>query len=358
MIAMALMIQGHTLDVLLRPNYQSSWWYNTWEFCRGFTAPTFLLLSGFSFALATIRRLDDHTILGPKVYARLRKFAFFVLLGYSMRFPVHSVRDLSSIGAGSWQSFLQVDVLQTIGFTLIFLQLLVLVLRSKLRFAVVTFAGSLLVAFATPLLWNSAAANALPLVLRSALIGTTGSLFPLLPWTAYVLLGAALGTAYLTLAHSSERLLKAFVPVGLALMSIGISSEHLSLRLYGQPNFWPTTPHLFLTRVGFVLVILGLATFAVPLTQTSAKTLRSFAEESLLVYFVHVDLLYGSVWNTGLRHYLGGSLTFGQAYLWVIAMIAAMAALAFYWNRAKKTHPRPSFALRTVVIAAAAIAIA
>ena len=357
-LAMALMVQGHTLDVLLLPSYHCAWWFNVWEFCRGFTAPTFLLLSGFSFALATIRRFDDHVKPGPKVFARLRKFAFFVLLGYSMHFPVHSVRDLGSAGPLSWQSFLQVDVLQTIGFSLIGLQLLVLALRSKARFATVAVTGSLLIAFATPWLWNSATVNSLPLALRSALIGTGGSLFPLLPWCAYVLLGAGLGTIYLTVARSSDLLLKAFVPAGLLLMVLGIRSEPLAHRVYGELNFWPTTPHLFLTRVGFVLAILGLATFATPLMRTWASSLRSLAEESLLVYFVHVDLLYGSVWNRGLRNYLGGSLTFVQAYAWVLVMIGAMAALAFYWNRAKKSHPAPSRAVRTCVIALAALAVA
>lgn len=357
-LAMALMIQGHTLDVLMLPSYQSASWYSIWQFFRGFTAPTFLLLSGFSFALATIRRFDDHTAFGPKVFARLRKFAFFVLLGYSMHFPVHSVRDFTYVDANSWQSFLQVDVLQTIGFSLIFLQLLVLAVRSKARFAAITITGSLLVAFTAPLLWNSTTVNSLPLAIRSALVGSTGSLFPLLPWCSYVLLGAGLGTIYLTAARSSSLLLKAFVPAGLLLMACGIYSENLSHRIYGELNFWPTTPHLFITRIGFVLAILGLATFAVPLMQSSASTLRSLAEESLLVYFVHVDLLYGSVWNAGLRQYIGSSLTLPQAYLCVIAMISAMTALAFYWNRSKKNHPRPSFALRTAVIALAALAVA
>src|SRR5581483_1749130 len=356
-IAMALMVQGHTLDVLLLPSYQSAGWYSVWEFCRGFTAPPFLLLSGFSFALATIRKFDEHTSISPKVWARLRKFAFFVLLGYSMHFPVHSVGDLRYASTSSWASFLQVDVLQTIGFSLIGLQLLVLALRNKTRFAIATIGGSLLIAFTTPLLWNSGTVNALPLALRSALIGTGGSLFPILPWCSYVLLGAGLGTIYLTVARSSNLMLKAFVPVGLALMYVGLHSEQLAHAIYGEPNFWPTTPHLFITRIGFVLAVLGIGTFALPKLQSSATTLRALAEESLLVYFIHVDLLYGSVWNRGLRNYLGGSLTFVQAYCWVIVMVAAMTALALYWNRAKKTHPLHSRALRTAVIALAAIAV-
>lgn len=359
-IAMALMVQGHTLDVLLRPSYQSAWWYSLWQFGRGFTAPTFLLLSGFSFALATVRKFEQHTVVGPNVFRRLRKFAFFVLLGYAMHFPAHSVRELSLVPEDTWQSFLQIDVLQTIGISLIFLQLLVLAVKRKYWFAGIALLASLLIAFTTPLLWNSAAVNAMPLAVKSALVGTTGSLFPLLPWASYVLLGAGLGTIYLTVARSSSLVLKAFVPLGMLLMLAGVRSEALAHSIYGEVNFWPTTPHLFLTRVGFVLMVLGIGTFVLPWIQqgASASTLRSLAEESLLVYFVHVDLLYGSVWNIGLRSYLGGGLTFTQAYLWVLVMIVAMTALAFYWNRAKKSHPMQSFAVRTAVITLAALAVA
>jgi uncharacterized membrane protein len=357
-IAMALMVQGHTLDVLLRPEYQSAWWYNTWQFCRGFTAPTFLFLSGFSFALATIRKFDQHIVVGPKLFARLRKFAFFVLLGYAMHFPAHSVRDLNYVAAEGWQSFLQVDVLQTIGISLILLQLLVLALKRKHLFASVALAGSLLIAFTAPLLWHNEVVSALPSVFRSAFVGTTGSLFPLLPWAAYVLLGAGLGTVYVTVGESSVLLLKTFIPLGMMLMLAGVYSEQLSHRMYGDTNFWPTTPHLFLTRVGFVLAVIGFCTIASRWMQSSASTLRTLAEESLLVYFVHVDLLYGSVWNPGLRNYLGGSLSFAHAYLWVIAMIGAMTILACKWNRSKKTYPRHSLAVRMAVITLAALAVA
>ena len=117
--AMVLMVQGHTLDVLLTPAHQFTPWYNYWLFCRGFTAPMFMTLSGFGFALATLRHWEEHLQFGPAVAKRLRRFAFFVLLGYSMRIPVRSLRDLRWAGPDAWQGFLQVDVLQTIGFTLI-----------------------------------------------------------------------------------------------------------------------------------------------------------------------------------------------------------------------------------------------
>ncbi len=77
--AMVLMVQGHTLDVLLTPAYQFTPWYNYWLFCRGFTAPVFMTLSGFGFALASLRRWEDHLQFGPAVAKRLRRFVLLSL---------------------------------------------------------------------------------------------------------------------------------------------------------------------------------------------------------------------------------------------------------------------------------------
>src|ERR1035437_1729502 len=209
---MVLMVQGHTLDVLLTPACIFTPWYNYWLFCRGFTAPIFMTLSGFGFALATFRHWENHLQFGPAVAKRLRRFAFFVLLGYSMRIPVHSLRDLRWAGPVAWHEFLQVDVLQTIGFTLIALQLLVWVLRTPRRLAAVTGMLALVIAFAAPLAWGSSFVNSLPLAVKSALIGTTGSLFPLMPWSAYIFLGATLGIGYVEFGQSSPALLRRAIP--------------------------------------------------------------------------------------------------------------------------------------------------
>jgi uncharacterized membrane protein len=355
--AMVLMVQGHTLDVLLTPASQYSPWYNFWLFCRGFTAPMFMTLSGFGFALATLRHWEDHLHFGPTVAKRLRRFAFFVILGYSMRIPMRSLRDLRWAGPDAWHGFLQVDVLQTIGFTLIALQLLVWVLRTPRRLAAVAGTLSLLVAFTAPLAWRSPLLNSLPLAVKSALIGSAGSLFPMMPWSGYIFLGATLGIGYVVVGQSTPSLLRKAIPFGLLLLGSGIELERLSAHIYGQTNFWPTTPHLFIARVGFVAAALGLATYVERFLPVSPRTMQSLAEESLLVYFVHVVLLYGSSWNPGIKQYLGGSMGFAQAYLLVIALASVMLIMALYWNRAKKNYPLPSLLVRWAVVGAAALSV-
>ncbi len=358
-LAMALMVQGHTLDVLLTPDSRSAPWHNFWLYCRGFTAPMFMTLAGFAFALATLRHWENHLQFGPTVSKRLRRFAFFVLLGYSMRIPVSSLfRDLRGAGPEAWQWFLQFDVLQAIGFTLITLQFLVLVVRTPRRFAAVTGLLGLTVTFTAPLAWNSPLLNTLPLAVKSALIGTTGSLFPLFPWSAYLFLGAALGTVYVTAGRSAPAWLRTAIPAGLVLLVAGIGLERLSAQVYGTANFWHTTPHLFLARFGFVAAVLGLATFVERYLPVSPRTIQFLAEESLPVYFLHVVLLYGSVWNAGIKQFVGGTMSFAQAYLVVVVLIISMLILGYAWSRAKKTHPYPSRLLRTAVVVAALAAVA
>jgi uncharacterized membrane protein len=355
--AMAPMVQGHTLDVLLTPQVQSAPWYNFWLFCRGFTAPTFMMLAGFSFALATIRKFDNHIQPGTTVIKRLRKFAFFVLLGYSMRFPVHSVRDMKWITPDGWRAFSQIDVLQTIGFTLLVLQLLVLTLKNKRAFAGITFTLAMMIGFGAPFAWNSTTVNSLPLALRSAMVGTAGSPFPLMPWSAYIFLGAALGAVYVSM-KATPRALAYAVPFGMLMILAGVQLESVAHRVLSETNFWPTTPHLFVTRVGFVVTLIGLASMVEHWVPVKAATLRSLAEESLLVYFFHVALLYGSMWNLGVKHYVGGTMGFAHAYLFVIALVSSMLMLAYYWNRAKKSHPWRSMAFRAAIFAVAAISVA
>jgi uncharacterized membrane protein len=356
--AMVMMVQGHTLDVLLTPACQFTPWYNYWLFCRGFTAPMFMTLSGFGFALATLRHWEDHLRFGLAVAKRLRRFGFFVLLGYSLRIPVHSLRDLRWASPDAWRGFLQVDVLQTIGFTLIALQLMVWVLRTPRRLAAVTGMLAVIVAFTAPLAWHSPFINSLPLALKSALIGTTGSLFPLMPWSAYIFLGATFGIGYAEVGQSTPSLLRKAIPFGLLLLLSGIALERVSLHIYGQANFWPTTPHLFVARIGFVTAALGLATFVERFLPLSPRTVQSLAEESLLVYFVHVVLLYGSNWNPGIKQYIGGTTGFAHAYLLVIVLVSVMMMMALHWNRAKKDYPLPSLVLRLAVVGAAALAVA
>ena len=173
-----------------------------------------------------------------------------------------------------------------------------------------------------------------------------------------MLFGATLGTVYVLVGRSNPSLLRRAIPFGILLLVGGIGLERVSLHIYGEASFWPTTPHLFIARIGFVTAVLGLATFVERFLPVAPRTMQSLAEESLLVYFVHVVLLYGSSWITGIKEYLGSSMSFAHAYLLVIALVAIMLTMAYHWNRTKRNYPVPSMLLRFIIVGAAALAVA
>jgi len=150
----------------------------------------FFTLSGVSFTLSSLKYWDLYTELSPKFLRRVRRFAFFVLLGYVMHLPVKSFHDFRYMDLAAWQGWLQVDVLQCIGVTLIFLQLLMWVAGSPERFAKLAAGAGAFVVLLAPVSWALHWTKFLPLTAASYLTSQTGSLFPLFPWSGYVLFAA------------------------------------------------------------------------------------------------------------------------------------------------------------------------
>ena len=80
--AIMMMVQGHTLHVVLATDLRSGTAFYVWSFLRGLTSCTFLLLSGFVFALATHRHWTDQFVSRAATGRRFRRLGFFLLLGY------------------------------------------------------------------------------------------------------------------------------------------------------------------------------------------------------------------------------------------------------------------------------------
>ncbi|MBS1852327.1 MAG: DUF1624 domain-containing protein [Acidobacteria bacterium] len=360
MLAILFMVQGHTLDVLLAPVYREGSLFNFWLFLRGLTAPTFLLLSGFSFTLASVKYWDSYLSPTPKLLKRVLRFASFVLLGYAMHLPVNSFRDLRWLDAAGWQSWMQVDVLQCIGFTLLILQALIFFARTLPRFAVAALSLSGLIALIAPLAGRTDwAQHHVSPWLASYLNAATGSLFPLFPWAAYVLCGAAMGYGWVRWqgrAKTSAGWI--FAVGGLALLGAGLALNQTIIELYQRMDYWRTSPSLFLMRVGCVWLLLSLIAWALRGLNAvrlalPEKPIRALAQESLTIYFAHICILYGSVWNIGLRQRLGATLTPGATLACIALLLIAMIVLGILWNRFKTAQPQSSWWLRSAVLAAA-----
>ena len=336
-LAAVFMLYGHTVSALLAPRYQTGTWFEIWVFQRGLTSTLFLLLSGFAFSIATGRHWTLHAQFSPAVLKRVRRFALFLLLGYALHFPVGRFADLASSTPERWQSFLAVDVLQLIGATFIGVQILVMLTRSRRVFGWTAFALAVVIIMLTPIVWRVNWTARLPLSMAAYLSPSAGSQFPLFPWAAYVLLGAALGQWYLrwgTARHDWYANVALFAP-GLGLVTLAF----LVGWVVGN-EAWESVPNQVALRMGASLMLLALIARASQRITRLPHVFGAVAQETLLIYFVHLCIVYGSIWNRGLAQAYGPTLGPGRTVFYVLLLLAAMAGLALYWNWWKHTRPR------------------
>ena len=334
-LALAFMLYGHTVDALLDPAYREGAWFEVWQFQRGLTSSLFLLLSGFAFSVATVRRWGEYQWASPALVRRVRRFGLFVLLGYALHMPVSRLADLPAASAEQWQALLAVDVLQLIGVTYLIVQGLVLLTRTPQRFLAASLVLGLVVVGVTPLVrgldWSW-----LPAPLAAYFTPATGSLFPLFPYAAHILLGAALGQIYA--GWGASRLLefagRALVAPGAVLAAASVAAP----ALFGA-SMSSSLVQVAL-RLGTCLLILALVAYASRRIERLPRVVSAMAQETLLVYFVHLCLVYGSIWNAGLSQWTGNALGPGGTATAVVVLLAAMAALGWSWHWVKRTRPR------------------
>ena len=354
-MAVVMMVYGHTVDALLGEQYRAGTWFAMWQFQRGLTSCVFMLLSGFAFSIATSRHWPSHIRVSPSLVRRVRRFALFVLLGYALHFPAAHFGDLSSLSDTGWRGFVAVDVLQLIGITMIALQLLVLAAQSRGVFMALCFALAVLIVLATPAMWSADWTARMPLALAAYLSPSAGSQFPVFPWSAYVLLGAGLGKIYSRwgAARLGAFTVGAVLLPGIVSVGLVVLGRSLSVEPFGAGE-WSWVPGEVLLRTGASLALLGVIAIASRRLAHLPHTFGALAQESLLIYFVHLCIVYGSIWNRGLASSYAHLLGPGAMLLVVILLVCAMAALAWGWNRLKHTRPRTA---RWVSIGTAAVLI-
>ena len=337
------MVVGHTSSALLAQSFRRGPWFDVWTFQRGLTSALFLLLAGFAFSVATTRHWKTHLSLTPAVIKRVRRFALFILLGYGLHFPVLHVTELATATDLQWRSFLAVDVLQLIGVSLIAVQALVLVARTRRVFTLAAFAIALVVIVVSPAVWSTNWTQFLPLSLAAYFSPSTGSLFPLFPWAAYVFVGAGAGQLYGEWGAAHLAVFARWgVLTGVALVASGLV-------------VWEGIPGDVALRTGICFLILaGIVYISRRITQLP-HVFGAVAQESLIVYFVHLCIVYGSIWNAGLWRFYGESLTPMATVFASLAVVGAMCGLAWQWNRLKHVKPQ---AARWVSAGAGAVLVA
>ncbi len=336
-LAVVMMVQGHTIDVLLSDGYRSfdNLPFAVWNFLRGLTAPIFLFTAGtvFIFLFRSSEAPFHHN---PRVLKGMKRFLLLVAIGYLLKWPTASLFDFGYVTAESWKVFYAIDALQLIGVGLILLMFSALIAeRLKIGDYLVLSAGGLFFFAAYPLVERVNWANHLPLPVAGYLYAGSGSNFPLFPWVGYVLLGGVLGS-YLANGQffsNPGRFSRRLLLSGLALVGI----YHLLHPIAGDLNNLPTSPLLISLRLGSVLVINALISMLAVKLVSIPRTAILIGRNTLLIYVAHLVILYGSAWNLGINQYFNRGFNAWQSAGAAVLMVSTMIGMIVFMNRATLT---------------------
>jgi uncharacterized membrane protein len=319
-LACVLMFQTHCFDSWLSPAARKSAFF-TWSQLGGtFPAPLFLFLAGISFALVTERLREKGTPPNQIAGTTIRRGA--EILGFGLLFRVQEF--LLGYRWSPWTDLLRVDVLNIIGISMMLMGLVCWLsadrrqriaasppqhelqeslASSRNRGIVAALLAAALVALATPLLWTTFRPRWLPWPLESYINGVhifdkpQPWLFPLFPWSAFAFAGLAVGfVLFASFAKRKEALLFAFLgAAGIFACLLSIFFDSLPFSYYHVYDYWHTSPNFFVMRCGLLLVILFLvyAWCRWGLAQVGFSPLVQLGKTSLLVYWVHIEFVYG-----------------------------------------------------------------
>ncbi|NNL21809.1 MAG: DUF1624 domain-containing protein, partial [Ignavibacteriaceae bacterium] len=299
--AVLQMVQGHTINVLLAEQYRNADYifYAVWNFMRGMTAPIFMFTAGtvFTYLFRSVQKPFNEN---PRVKKGIKRGLLLIGIGYLLRYPTWTVFDFSEVSELSWQIFQAVDVLQLIGISLLILLLvLYFVEKTKLSDTILFAVAASLIFFSSPFIEKINWLSYFPQFIASYFYSGTGSLFPVFPWAAYVIAGGVLGSYLGKNPHvfKTKKFSLLLAVFGCAFMIISYSSELVLNLLNVTVTNIQTDPGVIVFRVGFVLGLNAIVSFIALKVDRIPQLLILVGRNTLLIYVVHLLLLYGSAWN-------------------------------------------------------------
>jgi len=373
-LACVLMFQTHCYDSWLGGPARQSRFLMYSQLGGTFPAPLFLFLAGISFALVTEKLRQKNVLPAQIARTTLRRGFEIFVFGLLFRLQEYAI----AWGWAPKSDLLRVDILNTIGLSMMLMAILCWVVgsiaavtqisrnikichserseesafrsgsdipRSTTPDVVAALAMALLISLLTPLLWTTWRPDFLPWPIESYINGVHNLgapqawLFPIFPWTAFAFAGLAVGFLLQSSAAKSREA-TVFLSLGFAGLLLVELCRWLDARpvqIYPVYDFWHTSPNFFFIRLGLLMMILAVcyAWCRWGLALWGFSPLIQLGQASLLVYWVHIEFVYGRFSILPKRAVGIRAASFG-----LLAIFLAMLALAYvrthfkgWWRR-------------------------
>ena len=335
-LAVVVMIQTHTFNSFVRTDLRGGGPYMLSQLVGGMAAPLFLFMAGMTlaFQMDSLERREARR--ARRWLAALRRAAYILGIAYLFRLTAWA----GGWPNGSAQEIVKVDILNCMGLGMAALAVAAVIpSRPRVHFAA---AAGLAIAAAAPLMANLNWSGVPPVIHQYLAPGVAqgGGRFAFFPFASYIAFGLSTGTVVKRTGAEIERLMQWCVPVGFTLVFTAQYLSGVPYSIYPRSNFWTDNPALILIRSGIMLLIMaGAYLWTEYCAGARWSWNQTLGKTSLLVYWVHVMLVYGS-WVKPIQRALDIPWT-SLATLAVMAAMAALAAARMRWTawRARKRRP-------------------
>jgi uncharacterized membrane protein len=330
-LAVILMIEWHALDAWMVPEARVGWSFWFIRHMAGLPSRLFLFLAGVSAALRFEGQLAKGVGSGVMRAQLARRGAQIVGLAYLFRLQEHVLAGFK----GGWPMLFKVDILNAIGASLLLVALVATPRNGRPRIALTLGVAAVLLALG-PFVGPATFPSWLPRPITSYFGGQWPMCwFPLFPWGAWALVGAAVGHLWSRQARTERGAARVFLLT--ALVGVLTTTTVWVIRKidpyvirYPSELVQQMGPGSFFFRLGIIGALAGVAWLATRWSSGRPGAMTRLGQSSLFIYWIHVDLCYG-----GIARPLRGKLSLPWAVAAFAALVVLMAFAARGWLRLK-----------------------
>jgi uncharacterized membrane protein len=326
-VAALVMLQGHVFQSFLRDDLRDGGPYVMSQFAGGMPPAVFLFLLGVTFAFLMDSQERKGFSAGARLAAAIKRSGYLFAAAFAFRLQLW----LFSFDKSPWTDIFRVDILNCMGLALLALSVMA-VFRTKERVRLCAVLG-VAIAAAAPLVSNIDLSG-LPAVVQNY-VKPDHTFFGFFPWAAFVAFGMSAGSI-LRLLKPDEipATMQWFGWGGLTLAFAAYTLSGMSPSIYSNSDFWLNSPALIFIKLGAVLILLAFAwVWNLRVAATDWSWVRQFGLTSLLVYWVHVELVYGRWFGVFKDRLSVGSTLF--ATVLTIALMLVLSLIRTNWTSVK-----------------------
>jgi len=316
-VAALIMLQGHVFHSFLRDDLRGGGPYIMSQFLGGMPPAVFLFLLGVTFAFLMDSQQKKGVAAGGRLVASLRRAGYLFAAAFAFRLQLW----LFSIDKSPWTDLLRVDILNCMGLALLVLSAMS-VFRTEERIRLCAVLG-VAIAAASPVVSSLDWSGTPPLV-RNYVI-PDHNFFGFFPWASFVAFGMSAGSILRRLRPEDvPSTMQWFGWGGLALAFTAYVISSFPTSIYGNSDFWLNSPALIFIKLGAILIFVAFAwVWNIGASAAAWSWVRQFGMTSLLVYWAHIELVYGRWFGI-----LKNQLTVGQTVFAAVLTIVLMLVLS------------------------------